>query len=110
MNHEHERPDGMSMGGVFAAGLFAGVAIGAGLGLLYAPRKGSELREQLADATTKAGKRVSKTVDALTERGRHLYERARDVVPHVGIEFSRAADAAVRATDGDRNAAREKTA
>ncbi len=40
----------MSKKGV--GGLIAGLAIGAGLGLLFAPKKGSELRKDLADKCT----------------------------------------------------------
>jgi gas vesicle protein len=78
----------------FFTGLLAGVMIGSSLGLLFAPRKGSELREQAADCATSVGKAVSKTVDELADRGREVYTRARDVVSHAGDEIDRvAADA-----------------
>ncbi len=41
-------------GGAFLAGLLMGAAIGAGLALLFAPKKGSELRGQLAESAKKA--------------------------------------------------------
>jgi gas vesicle protein len=49
---EHEGRHGG--GGVFLAGLLMGAAIGAGLALLFAPKKGSELRDQIAESARKA--------------------------------------------------------
>ena len=65
-------------------GLLAGTVLGAGLGMLFAPRPGSELRNQLTehagklrhtagDAYSQASGRVSQVVD----RGREAYDRAR---------------------------------
>lgn len=87
-------------GGSFLMGLLTGTVLGAGLGMLFAPRAGSELREQfsertgaLADrakeryeaATETAGQWVDKGKDAasdLTERGKDAYGAARDAVSH----------------------------
>ena len=92
----------------FLTGLFAGVVIGSGLGLLFAPRKGSELRDQVADSAASVGKAVSRTVDDLADRGREVYAGARDVVSRAGDELDRAgseidrmaADAANRVDKG----------
>lgn len=79
MDQEQERSDGSNSGMAFISGLCAGALIGTGLGLLFAPRKGSELREQLSDAATTMGKTVAKTADDVVQRGRSAYDRARDV-------------------------------
>jgi len=71
-------------GGSFLMGLLAGTVLGAGLGMLFAPKTGSELRNQLSeqtgrlkntanDAYTQASEKVSQMVD----RGREAYDRAR---------------------------------
>jgi gas vesicle protein len=67
----------------FLAGLCAGAAIGAGLGLLFAPRPGYKLRGQPSRSATRAGGVASRSVADLAERV-EAYESARDVVTHAG--------------------------
>jgi hypothetical protein len=54
-----------------AIGFLAGAAVGAGLGLLLAPNKGSEVRHQLADRAKHVG-----------SVGHDAYCRCRDTVSH----------------------------
>ena len=56
MAYEYDRLEREDGGGSFLMGLLAGTVLGAGLGMLFAPRAGSELRNQLSD---QAGKRIS---------------------------------------------------
>ena len=74
----------------FFTGLLAGALIGAGVGVLFAPRRGSELRGQVAESAANVGQVLSKTVDTWTERGREVYDRARDVAVRAGEEVDRA--------------------
>jgi gas vesicle protein len=53
-----------------------GMGIGVGLGLLFAPRTGSETRENLWDAINTAG-------EELADRGRELYDRQRDNIEQI---------------------------
>src|SRR6202048_1721498 len=97
----YDGADSLGSGPAFFTGLLAGAVIGSSLGLLFAPRKGSELREQMADSAASVGKAVSKTVDELADRGREAYTRARDVVSRAGDEIDRAGDQIDRmAADG----------
>jgi YtxH-like protein len=84
MAYEYDRFEREDGGGAFLMGLLAGTVLGAGLGMLFAPKSGSELRNQLSeqtgrlrstanDAYTQASDKVSHMVD----RGREAYERAR---------------------------------
>lgn len=84
MAYEYDRFEREDGGGSFLMGLLAGTVLGAGLGMLFAPRAGSELRNQLTeqagklrhtagDAYSQASGRVSQVVD----RGREAYDRAR---------------------------------
>jgi gas vesicle protein len=91
--------DSLGSGTAFFTGLVAGAVIGGGLGLLFAPRKGAELREQVADSAASVGKTVSRTVDELTDRGRDVYARARDVVVRTGDEIDRVAGEAMNRMD-----------
>src|SRR5215212_4513217 len=84
MAYEYDRLEREDGGGSFLMGLLAGTVLGAGLGMLFAPRPGSELRNQLSeqagrlrttagDAYSQASDRVGQMVD----RGRDAYDRAR---------------------------------
>lgn len=55
--------------------LLTGAAIGAGIGILYAPEKGSETREKLSKEAQKAQKKLNKqikeTTSTLSEKAQH---------------------------------------
>ncbi len=87
MAYEYDRFEREDGGGSFLMGLLAGTVLGAGLGMLFAPKAGTELRNQLgeqagrlrttaADGYSQATEKVSQIVD----RGREAYERARSTV------------------------------
>src|SRR5437764_2209945 len=74
-------------GGSFVMGLLTGTVLGAGMGMLFAPKSGSELRGQLseqagniANAATDQYRRVSEAAGDLADRGREMYDKARDAV------------------------------
>jgi gas vesicle protein len=74
-------------GGSFAIGLLAGTAIGIGLGVLFAPRPGAELRGQLTDqandlasSASRQYQRATSTASNLAARGREMYGQAREAV------------------------------
>jgi gas vesicle protein len=79
-------------GGSFLLGLLAGVVLGAGVGLLFAPRTGAETRRRMSDSAhrmreqaTEGYGRASETVSGIVERGRDTYDRARQTVSR-GVE------------------------
>jgi gas vesicle protein len=74
-------------GGSFLLGLLAGVVLGAGVGLLFAPRPGAETRKRMSDSAqrvreqaTEGYNRASEKVADLVDRGRDLSDRARQTV------------------------------
>jgi gas vesicle protein len=91
MAYEYDRIEREDGGGSFLMGLLAGTVLGAGLGMLFAPKAGSEVRKQLSEQAnrlrstandtynqaseklTQASDKVSQMVD----RGRDAYDRAR---------------------------------
>jgi gas vesicle protein len=95
MEYEQERSETNS-GVTFITGLFAGALIGTGIGLLFAPRKGSELRGQVSDAAASLGKTVSKTADECVQKGRSAYDRVRDVASQGGDEIDRVVELKAR--------------
>jgi gas vesicle protein len=91
MAYEYDRLEREEGSGSFLMGLLAGTVLGAGLGMLFAPRPGSELRHQLTEqagrlrstanetynqATEKVNK-ASEKVSKMVDRGREAYDRAR---------------------------------
>lgn len=87
MAYEYDRFEREDGGGSFLMGLLAGTVLGAGLGMLFAPRAGSELRNQLSEQAGKlrhtagdAYSQASGKVNQMVDRGREAYDRARSSV------------------------------
>src|SRR5437762_10953559 len=94
-------------GGSFVMGLLTGTVLGAGLGMLFAPKAGSELRGQIGEqagslannasetyrkATEVAGDwagKASQTANELAERGKDIYGKAREAVAKGADEAQR---------------------
>jgi hypothetical protein len=84
MAYEYDRFEREDGGGSFLMGLLAGTVLGAGLGMLFAPRPGSELRSQLGEQAGRlrntaggAYSTASDKVSQIMDRGREAYDRAR---------------------------------
>ncbi|HEY0872704.1 MAG TPA: YtxH domain-containing protein [Vicinamibacterales bacterium] len=84
MAYEYDRFEREDGGGSFLMGLLAGTVLGAGLGMLFAPRAGSELRNTLSEQAGKlrhtagdAYSQASGKVGQIVDRGREAYDRAR---------------------------------
>jgi gas vesicle protein len=95
MAYEYDRFEKEEGGGSFLMGLLAGTVLGAGLGMLFAPKAGTELRSQLGEqagrlrttATDAYGQATDKVnqaygqatgkVGQMVDRGREAYDRAR---------------------------------
>ena len=84
MAYEYDRFEREEGSGSFLMGLLAGTVLGAGLGMLFAPKPGSELRGQLGEQATRlrssandAYGAASEKVGQMVDRGREAYDRAR---------------------------------
>lgn len=87
MAYEYDRFEREDGGGSFLMGLLAGTVLGAGLGMLFAPKAGNELRNQLGESATRLRSTAEGTYGQATEkvhqmmdRGREAYDRARSSV------------------------------
>lgn len=85
MADSFDRYDNDAHGNGFVMGLLAGTVLGAGLGMLLAPKAGTELRgtigEQARNLGSKASeqyRRASETANGWAERGREFVDKARD--------------------------------
>jgi hypothetical protein len=88
MAYEYDRFEREDSGGSFLMGLLAGTVLGAGLGMLFAPKTGSELRNQLSEQTGRlrstandAYSQATDKVSQIVDRGREAYDRARTGTP-----------------------------
>lgn len=95
-NYENE-----GQGSGFVMGLLTGTVLGAGLGLLFAPRAGSELRGQIGESAANLSRtaqdqyrRATETASGIVDRGRDLYDRARESVSRGADEARRFASEA----------------
>ena len=91
MAYEYDRFEREEGGGSFLMGLLAGTVLGAGLGMLFAPKAGSELRSQLGTQLSDQTGRIREVADQgyqqatekvsqIVDRGREAYDRARSSV------------------------------
>jgi gas vesicle protein len=115
-------------GGSFVMGLLTGTVLGAGLGMLFAPKSGSELRSQLSEqagnlantasegyrkAAENAGQWAQSGKEAAGEwagRGRELYDKAKDAVNRGAEEAQRYVRDAASDTSGHGSPATESSA
>src|SRR5688500_10930681 len=76
MAYEYDRfDDESSGGGAFLMGLIAGAVLGAGLGMLLAPKAGSELRSQLGDTASRLRDRAAEGYTSASGKVADLYNR-----------------------------------
>jgi gas vesicle protein len=104
----YDRFDNEGSGGSsFVMGLLTGTVLGAGLGMLFAPKAGSELRGQvaeqaghLANTASESYRRASEAAGTLAEKGREAYDRARDAISRGTDEAQRYVREATAGTPG----------
>ncbi len=87
MAYEYDRYEKEEGGGSFLMGLLAGTVLGAGLGMLFAPKAGSDLRNQIGEQAGRLRTTANDTysqasgkVNQMVDRGREAYDRARSTV------------------------------
>jgi gas vesicle protein len=71
--HEHE-----AGGGSFMMGLLTGTVLGAGLGMLLAPKSGSELRSQLGEKASSVGRAAGEQIRRAGDAAGGAMEKARE--------------------------------
>jgi gas vesicle protein len=69
--------------GTFMVGMLCGAAVGAALGLMFAPKSGAEMRHQLADQTERLRQRASDQADRLRQRASDAYTGASQTINDV---------------------------
>jgi gas vesicle protein len=69
--------EGGGGGGGFVMGLLTGTVLGAGLGMLFAPKAGSELRGQISEQAGNMKNQASEGVRRATENASEWVDRGR---------------------------------
>ena len=87
MADSFDRYDNEGQGNGFMMGLLTGAVLGAGIGMLLAPKAGNELRGNLGEQARNLGnmaseqyRRASQTAGGWAERGREFVDKAKDAV------------------------------
>jgi gas vesicle protein len=83
MAYEYDRFEREDGGGSFLMGLLAGTVLGAGLGMLFAPKAGAELRSQLTDQAGKLRATANDTYQQATEKVSQIVDRGSDKVSQI---------------------------
>ena len=96
MADTYDRYENEGNGAGFMMGLLAGTVLGAGLGMLLAPKAGSELRGQLGEQARNIGnkaseqyRRASETASGWAEKGREMVNKTREGMSNTGTEDTR---------------------
>lgn len=111
----HDRDNNEAGGAGFIVGLLTGAVLGVGLGMLLAPKPGSDLRGELGEQAKTFGvkaseryQRASETATVLAERGREtatvLAERGREIVNQARGAVNRGAEEVRSAAGGSADA------
>src|SRR6187402_1460402 len=83
-------------GGSFVMGLLTGTVLGAGLGMLFAPKAGTDLRNQIteqagniANTASEGYRKASGAASEWADRGKDMVGKARDAVSKGADEAQR---------------------
>ena len=68
---------------------FAGAIIGAGVGMLFAPKSGTDTREYISKSAKDSADAMEASGKELMERGKELYERGRQIAEDASDLFER---------------------
>jgi gas vesicle protein len=75
-------------GASFVLGMMTGAFIGAGVALLFAPKTGTEMRQQLGEQYRGLAERVGEKTQHLRENAQHLREQGRERVQQLTSQLS----------------------
>ena len=87
-------------GGGFLIGLLCGTALGAAIGLMFAPKAGSEIRQRLYESTGDIRRKAYETYDQASEQVNTVASKARQAVERGKEAFDNARQSAAGPTTG----------
>jgi gas vesicle protein len=92
MAYEYDRMEREEGGGSFLMGLLAGTVLGAGLGMLFAPKAGAETRRQLSEQATRLRSTANETYNQASEKVQQTYQQASDKLNQASEKVSQMVD------------------
>jgi len=99
MAYEYDRMEREEGGGSFLMGLLAGTVLGAGLGMLFAPKAGADTRRQLSEQATRLRSTANDTYNQASEKVHHTLNQATEKAGQVGDKVSQIVDRGREAYD-----------
>lgn len=87
-------------GGSFLIGLLCGTALGAAIGLMFAPKAGSEFRQRLYESTGDIRRKASETYDQASEQVNNMVSKGRQAMDRGREAFESARQSAAGQTPG----------
>jgi gas vesicle protein len=94
-----------SGGGGFLIGLLCGTALGAAIALMFAPKTGSEIRQQLYDSTGNLRRKAYETYGQASEQVGHMAAKATEQVNTVAAKAREAVERGKEAYESARQSA-----
>ena len=88
MAYETDRVEREDGGGSFLMGLLAGTVLGAGLGMLFAPKAGAETRKQLSEQATRLRSTATDTIHQASDKLSQVSQQASEKLSHVSHQAS----------------------
>jgi gas vesicle protein len=99
MGYEYDRIEREDGGGSFLMGLLAGTVLGAGLGMLFAPKAGAETRRQLTEQANRLRSSANETYSQASEKINQTYNQASEKLNQAGEKVSQIVDRGREAYD-----------
>ena len=87
-------------GGGFLIGLLCGTALGAAIGLMFAPKAGSEFRQRLYESTGDIRRKAYETYDQASEQVNNMVSKGRQAVDRGREAFDNARQSAASGATG----------
>ena len=92
MSNENQNNNGGMNGKDFVIGTLIGGIIGASVALLYAPKAGKDLRQDINTGADQVRERASEWKNTAYDKGNDLYERAQESSKNLGEKIKQKKD------------------
>jgi gas vesicle protein len=92
MAYEYDRVERENGGGAFLMGMLAGTVLGAGLGMLFAPKAGAEVRKQLSEQATRLRSTATDTLQQASEKLSQVSQQASEKIGQASEKVSQIVD------------------
>jgi len=92
MAYDYDRIEREDGGGSFLMGLLAGTVLGAGLGMLFAPKAGAETRRQLSEQANRLRSTANETYSQASDKINQTYNQASEKLSQASEKVSQMVD------------------